>query len=300
VRKILGQAGINIGEQAAEQIAKKGLLSTAGQYGKVIGKTAGVEGVTETGQAFLERLQAGLNLADPEARKEYYDNFIGGAVLGGAMGGAGHFYEKTFPGKESPKQSTFEAPPPPTESKATEPLKLGYNPPVEDVVEKEPLQNPVGNFMPNELTPDIVKFVNNRRVEEGKPKLKAFSIEDLVEAGAPPQEVDRLLAYKNQFDGSVNLSADDVKNIAQQRNVDTETKGFTDFLRRATGQEDLTKMSQPQLHSAFVALNALDAAPELRVLPEGTNAVRFTDKQYEKGLKGVAFQLGQSPAIGEG
>jgi hypothetical protein len=298
VRKILGQAGINISEQAAEQIAKKGLLSTAGQYGKVIGKTSGVEGVTETGQAFLERMQAGLNLTDPEARKEYYDSFIGGAVLGGAMGGAGHFYEKTFPGKAKPGEPTFEVPPPPTGSKAVEPLKLGYNPTVEDVVEKDPLQNPVGNFMPNELTPDIVKFVNDRRKEEGKPKLKAFSIEDLVEAGAPPQEVDRLLAYKNQFDGSVNLAPDDVKNIAQQRNVDTETKGFADFLRRATGQEDLTKMSQPQLHSAFVALNALDAAPELRVLPEGTNAVRFTDSQYTKGLKGLGLALGETPAIG--
>ena len=298
VRKILGQAGINIGEKAAEQIAKKGLLSTAGEYGKVIGKTAGVEGVTETGQAFLERLQAGLNLTDPEARKEYYDNFIGGAVLGGAMGGAGHFYEKTFPSKEPAAQSTFEAPPPPTETKAVEPLKLGYNPPVEDVVEKDPLQNPVGNLMPNELTPEIVKFVNDRRKEEGKPKLRSFSIEDLVEAGAPPQEVDRLLAYKNQFDGSVNLAPEDVKNIAQQRNVDTETKGFADFLRRSTGQEDLTQMSQPQLHSAFVALNALETAPELRVLPEGTNAVRFTDKQYDKGLRGLEIALGDSPAIG--
>jgi hypothetical protein len=300
VRKIFGQAGINLSEQAAEQVAKKGLLSTAGEYGKVIGKTSGVEGVTETGQAFLERLQAGLNLTDPEARKEYYDNFIGGAVLGGAMGGAGHFYEKTFPGKEpvKPGESSFEAPPPSTGSKATEPLKLGYNPTVEDVVEKDPLQNPVGNLMPNELTPEIVKFVNDRRKEEGKPKLRSFSIEDLVEAGAPPQEVDRLLAYKNQFDGSVNLAPEDVTNIAQQKKVDTETKGFTDFLRRATGQEDLTQMSQPQLHSAFVALNALDAAPELRVLPEGTNAVRFTDKQYDKGLRGLGIALGETPAIG--
>jgi Large polyvalent protein associated domain 38 len=300
VRKIFGQAGINLSTEAAEQVAKKGLLSTAGEYGKVIGKTAGTEGITETGQAFLERLQAGLNLTDPEARKEYYENFIGGAVLGGAMGGAGHLYEKTFPDKEptKPGEPQVEAPPPPEQSKAAEPLKLGYNPPVEDVVEKDPLQNPVGNFMPNELTPDIVKFVNNRRKEEGKPKLKAFSIEDLVEAGAPPQEVDRLLAYKNQFDGSVTLAPEDVKNKAQEKNVDTETKGFTDFLRRATGQEDLTQMSQPQLHSAFKSLDSLEQAPELRILPEGTNAIRFTDRQYEKGLRGLGLKLGETPAIG--
>ena len=48
-------------------------------------KTAGWEGLTETGQQFLERLQAGLNITDEEARKEYKDdsalqNIIDGIV----------------------------------------------------------------------------------------------------------------------------------------------------------------------------------------------------------------------------
>jgi len=253
------------------------------------------EGFEEAGGAF------GKNLAMRDINPEYdLTKGVGTAGALGAIGGVGLGGVAGALQRQAPTEMPKEVPPipEPTEPKTVEPLRIGYSPTVEDVVEKDTLQNPVGNFTPNELTPEIVKFVNNLRKEEGKPKLKAFSIEDLVEAGAPPQEIDRLLAYKNQFDGSVTLSAADVTNIAQQRNVDTETKGFTDFLRRATGQEDLTQMSQPQLHSAFVALNALDTSPELRVLPEGTNAVRFTDKQYDRGLRGVAFQLGQSPAVG--
>ena len=274
---------------------------TKGTAGRAIGavKTglgeAYSEGFEEAGGAF------GKNLAMRDINPEYdLTKGVGTAAALGAIGGGG--IGAVTGALQKQAEATFkpETPPipEPTEPKAVEPLRIGYSPTVEDVVEKDALQNPVGNLMPNELTPEIVKFVNNFRKEEGKPKLKAFSIEDLVEAGAPPQEIDRLLAYKNQFDGSVTLSAADINNIAQQRNVDTETKGFTDFLRRATGQEDLTQMSQPQLHSAFVALNALDTSPELRILPEGTNAVRFTDKQYDKGLRGVAFQLGRSPAVG--
>jgi hypothetical protein len=273
----------------------------AGVAGRAVGalKTglgeAYSEGIEEGGGAF------GKNLAMRDINPEYdLTKGVGTAAALGAIGGGGIGAVTGALQRQAPSETLPEAPPipEPTEPKAVEPLRIGYNPTVEDVVEKDPLQNPVGNLMPNELTPDIVKFVNNRRKEEGKPKLKAFSIEDLVEAGAPPQEIDRLLAYKNRFDGSVTLSAADVNNVAQQKNVDTETKGFTDFLRRATGQEDLNQMSQPQLHSAFVALNALDESPELKVLPEGTNAVRFTDKQYDQGMRGISFKLGQSPAVG--
>jgi len=281
------------------QRLEKAFAGTKGTAGRAIGavKTglgeAGSEAFEESGGAF------GKNLAMRDINPEYdLTKGVGTAAALGAIGGGGiGAVTGALQRRETPPQEVPPIPEP-TEPKAVEPLKLGYNPTVEDVVEKDPLQNPVGNFMPNELTPEIVKFVNDRRKEEGKPKLRSFSIEDLVEAGAPPQEVDRLLAYKNQFDGSVNLASEDVKNIAQQKNVDTETKGFTDFLRRSTGQEDLTQMSQPQLHSAFVALNALDESPELRVLPEGTNAVRFTDKQYDQGMRGVSFKLGQSPAVG--
>ena len=99
LRGIFGKAGIELSEKEAEQIVKNGI--TAGiankfrEYGPVAIKTAGAEGFTEAGQAVLERAQAGLTIADPEARKEYFDNFVGGAVLGGALSVPGYAIEKS-------------------------------------------------------------------------------------------------------------------------------------------------------------------------------------------------------------
>ena len=83
VQKIFKSAGVELSEQAAKKIVEAGTLKTAGQY--VVGgtKIAGIEGATEAGQQFFERLQAGLSIADEQARKEYLESFIGGAVLGG-------------------------------------------------------------------------------------------------------------------------------------------------------------------------------------------------------------------------
>ena len=92
IRGIFGKAGKEITEKTAEEIAKKGILGTITQTGL----TANREGMTEAGQQVLERLQAGLNITDEEARKEYFDNYIGGAVLGGVLGTGGHFIEKTM------------------------------------------------------------------------------------------------------------------------------------------------------------------------------------------------------------
>ena len=93
IRGIFSQAGVKASDKALEEVAKKGILEQAGYYAKQTGKTMTAEGLNEAGQQFFERLQAGLNIADEDARKEYYDNFIGGAVLGGAFSVPGHAYE---------------------------------------------------------------------------------------------------------------------------------------------------------------------------------------------------------------
>ena len=94
VRRLFGEAGQKITEEAAEQLVKKSILAKAGSVALQTGKTMGVEGATEAAQQLFERLQAGLSLTDADARKEYYDNFIGGAVLGGVMAGPGIGLEK--------------------------------------------------------------------------------------------------------------------------------------------------------------------------------------------------------------
>lgn len=152
IRTLFAKAGVPLSTEAA-----KGIV---GRYITPALKTAGIEGGTEAGQAVLERLQAGLNITDPEARKEYFDNFVGGAVLGGALAVPGTMLE----GRRRPEQAAAplpeEAPverergevttvPPtergeigvapyraPEEAPAPETLQLGYTPtPTPNVVD---------------------------------------------------------------------------------------------------------------------------------------------------------------------
>ena len=94
IKNIFSKAGVDLTEKAAQNIAKKSLLATAGEYTLKTGKVMSAEGLTEAGQQVFERMQAGLNLTDPQARQEYFDNFVGGAALGGALSIPGHIYEK--------------------------------------------------------------------------------------------------------------------------------------------------------------------------------------------------------------
>ena len=171
-----------------------------------------------------------------------------------------------------------------------------------DVQQKDPLLNPVGNFNANELSPEILKRFNDIRKEQGKSKLDNPSLEDLVDAGVHPDYVDKLLAFKNNYTSDIEaIKPEEVLNVAASKNVDTTTAGFTDFLRRATGSEDLNAMSQPQLHSALSALSAIPKSPELLILPQGTNATRFTQKQYDTALKGLGtvLDVNQTPFLGK-
>jgi len=94
IRNIFGEAGHKISDAEARAIASQGLRKTLGDYVATTGKVAGAEGLTEAGQQVFERLQAGLSLTDPDAQKEYFDNFLGGAVLGGVLGVPGRFVER--------------------------------------------------------------------------------------------------------------------------------------------------------------------------------------------------------------
>tara|TARA_R110000822_G_scaffold2507_3_gene11962 strand:+ start:3946 stop:11205 length:7260 start_codon:yes stop_codon:yes gene_type:complete len=94
IRQIFAAAGKEVPEAVAKKIAEQGLKDTLKDYGVSTLKTMGVEGLTETGQQVLERMQAGLDITDPKARDEYLDSFIGGAVLGGAIAPVGRRFER--------------------------------------------------------------------------------------------------------------------------------------------------------------------------------------------------------------
>ena len=109
VRNLFKSAGKEITEQQAKKIAEQGFRRTVADYTLATGKAAGIEGTTEAGQQFLERLQAGLSIKDASAREEYVDSFIGGAVLGGAISPVGRYIERRGQAKTSEERDTLDA-----------------------------------------------------------------------------------------------------------------------------------------------------------------------------------------------
>jgi hypothetical protein len=95
VGKLFGSVGSKLTTEQAKAIASQTLAKTAADYTAKTGMAMGREGLTEVAQQSLERLQAGLAIADPEARKEYIDSFIGGAVLGGTLAPVGRAFERS-------------------------------------------------------------------------------------------------------------------------------------------------------------------------------------------------------------
>lgn len=94
VGKLFGSVGSKLTAEQAKAIATQTLGRTVADYAAKTGVAMGREGLTEATQQVLERLQAGLNLTDPEARKEYIDSFIGGAALAGAGAPVGRAFER--------------------------------------------------------------------------------------------------------------------------------------------------------------------------------------------------------------
>jgi hypothetical protein len=287
-----------LGEVGAAGVAK----GVAGQAAK--GATQGfiAEAPTEVLEQTLERWQAGLSLTDQDAINEYKEAFAGAGASGAAIGAGSRGYTAYSTAQEKvepPKVEEVKA-----EPKAPAQLLL---PSPEEIVlnqrEYDPLKNPLGNFTEAELTPEQIKYIDADRKANGKPKLSSYSIEDLVDAvnyssdtpEAKQGAIDTLLTFKSGYTGEEILTPIEVINMAQMKNIETNTVGFDDFLRRTTGTNDLNNMSEPQLYSAFTALAKIPESPELQILPEGTNAVRFSDKQYAdalKGLEGVFDEFG--------
>ena len=95
VGKLFGSVGSKLTTEQARAIASQTLGKAATDYTAKTGLAMGREGLTETVQQVLERVQAGLAIDDPEARKEYIDSFIGGSVLAGAGAPIGRAFERS-------------------------------------------------------------------------------------------------------------------------------------------------------------------------------------------------------------
>lgn len=379
--KILEGAGVKLAKEEVKNFAEEALKQTATDYALKTGRTMGIEGLTEASQQIFERAQAGLNITDPEARQEYFDSFIGGAVLGGVIAPAGRYVERgqaqtRYDMGEAVKQQTaqqeqlkldalalaeeeqkksspeyFETLS--TEYKAAEKemndliaqkrkivtgsetatadrlhnteitaqlkekapaveaLASEYNrllkvqPKVEETApEKEQvslavgdtLDNPLGNFTKEELAssaPTVAKYIDAERKKAGKPALDSYSIEDIRNAmpnqlpDAEQADLSSLIAAKSGHTGDITYKPTDVIEVAKQKNIDTTTDGFKDFLRRATGDSEIETFTQPQLHSAFKALSSLPKFDQPQILPQKRNAVDYSQQQYDNAVAGL-------------
>ena len=167
--------------------------------------------------------------------------------------------------------------------------------------EAPPLQNPIGNLTTDELGPEVTRYVNKYRKDNALPFLKSYSIEDIKDAMTavnPEGEkaaLDSILTAKTGFSGTEAYTAENVIDAAVEKNVATETKGFNDFLARTTGVNTLEEMSQPQLYAAFKALKDMpeNLTGQQTVLPEGSNASRFKQSQYDNAVKMVGLTFNE-------
>ena len=107
IRGIFAAAGKEVPEKLLLDATKQSVGKITADYTLATGKAAGMEGLTEAGQQVLERLQAGLEIGDDKARSEYFDSFIGGAVLGGTLAPAGRYIERA--GEQGKQQAAQRA-----------------------------------------------------------------------------------------------------------------------------------------------------------------------------------------------
>ena len=202
---------------------------------------------------------------------------VTGAIMGGTAGGV------TVMGKpEAPKETEFDKRRKEMESAA---------PAAQYFDQASPLENPYGNI-PADLMPDVTEEINAARSKRKQAPLDSFSIEDAVNAGIPQERVDTLLSGTLEKAGlfpDQEVAPQDVLDAAADRGVNPDQPGFKDFLRRATGSEDLDQMSPVQRVAAFGAIQNLPEGVD--TLPTGTNARSFTEGQYKSSLKAIRSSI---------
>jgi hypothetical protein len=298
-------------------VGAKGTTGRLLGAGKGLLGEAGSEAVEEGGGKFTQNLA--MREVDPTTDLMKGVGTAAGmaAIGGGAFGTVGGAL-KTPARAETKQQET----PPEGEPLKTEQGQLLLPRPDEIILndkEFDPLKNPVGNFTWQELTKDQRAYIDKDRKENGKPRLNTYSLEDVVDAirhtvNVPKTEdmsdeqhaaenkrvqdgaIDTLLTYKVNFDQAkdTDWKPDTLFKVAELHGVETGTQGWNDYLTRVTGTDDVANMSKPQLYSAISALKQLPEKPAERViLPQGTNAVRFNEKQYADALKGLEFDFGE-------
>jgi hypothetical protein len=268
IRNIFGAAGKEITEEAAKKIASKNIKDVAADYALATGRTMGVEGLTESAQQVLERMQAGLELGDQEARDEYFDSFVGGAVLGGVLAPPGRYLERRgIIAKEEEKNLIKQAA---EEAKTAEETRLaqeaeeaekatpGYRLKInEQLVEKKDRLRELEQLLKDKTTDEDVKDEAKTEAKQLRKELGDLNKqmkESMTKAGIAPTVESALKRQKIQIEqkqpivddfGNV-ISADTALDVPlfdkQGRPVTRRTKDGKDVLKTVKGTlpEELT------------------------------------------------------------
>jgi len=207
IGRIFGRAGVDISEETAQRIAQQTLRQRATDYAKATGKTMGVEGATESGQQLLERLQAGLSITDEDARKEYFESFVGGAVLGGAIAPFGTALERgravregTRMGEERLKTGLEMGPPEPATPQWTMPAEEG---PPEYVSGMQGPPTWVKGLEPSEPLPPKLGYTESPEQRRSRVEQGIADIEAELQAraqGTEPLTPEQIIALDAQME----------------------------------------------------------------------------------------------------
>lgn len=268
VRNLFKSVGKELTEAEAKEIAKQGYKRTLADYAATGARTAGIEGVTETGQQFIERLQAGMKIADADARREYVESFIGGAVLGGAISPVGRYFER---GSEQARAETK----------------------IKQEAARRRQEEQARSIQEQELAD------RQRRAEEAGVPLFAADQQalDLAEAAvtgpqvqAPPPQVDRTQEVQElqQDYARVTRAVEDYqKQIAQA----TQT-GDVDAVAAMSQQLAPLIQGRKQIEEQLASINAV---------PDALEAIKALQAEEKKLLKNMQKQaeLGESQKAGE-
>ena len=312
VENVLGK----LGKAAPKAEVSAGVKAPS--WSEAVLKNTGAEAAPEFVQAATGQLGSNqaLNQAGipTDMMSGVLSSAIHDAVVGGALGGITSpakmtelrkAYVQDQLAKERETEAVFNAGVKAEEEKLQrtkdtfkQDVPLGLPAPAKEIapsIDEPVLVNPLGNITPEELGPEVAGYVNKYRSDNGMPKLKTYSIEDIKDAMTavnPAGEqgaLDAILTAKTGFSGTEKYTPADVVNAAVEKNVASDTVGFKDFLARTTGNSDLSTMSPPQLYSAFKALKDMpsnETGAQI-VLPEGTNASRFKPEQYKQAIDEV-------------
>jgi len=169
-------------------------------------------------------------------------------------------------------------------------------------VEDKDLFEPFGTFTRDELDKDVVKELDKRRKEAGRPKTETFTLQDIADTGVYRGELNRLIAQRSGYTGELKFKPSEVVGLAEQKNIDTSTQGFSDFVARVTGKKPLPEqtgvkalrgLNDVEIFAVREAINKLPTYEQKKILPTGKAAKIFDDKQSTKTLTSIKKTLGE-------